>query len=159
MYGGGGIIPDLVVSPDTLTAEERAFYQEIVSKYGQQFTTGRLAFAVDYLRRNPSLERGFAVTPQMLSEYYDALQKAGVKGDRAMFDAARGWVSDDIAYEISYSKWGQAGATQRANSIDPQVLTAASLLRQATTPQSLFKLAADYAATHTPAPLKVGAAH
>ena len=60
VYGGGGIIPDLVVSPDTLTAEERAFYQEIVSKYGQQFTTGRLAFAVDYIRRNPSLERGFA---------------------------------------------------------------------------------------------------
>ena len=158
VYGGGGIIPDLVVSPDTLTAGERAFYQEIVGKYGQQYTTGRLAFAVEYLRQNPSLAPNFAVTPQLLSAYYDALQKAGVKVSRAMFDGATGWVSDDIAYEITYSKWGQAGATERTNRADPQVIAAASLLRQANDPQSLFKLASDYAATHRTAAVTVGSA-
>ncbi len=151
VYGGGGIVPDLIVSPDTTTTAERTFLREL-GKFGQQYATARLAYAVDYLRRNPTVQQGFAVTPQMVAEFYAVLQRQGVKVDRPVYDRAAGWIADDIAYEITYSKWGEQGARQRINRADPQVVAAASLLQKATTPASLFKLANEYAATHKQSP-------
>jgi carboxyl-terminal processing protease len=147
MYGGGGIVPDLVVPLDTTTLKERALLQAL-AQYGQQYATARLAYAVDYLRRNPSLQPGFPVTPQMVSDFYAELQKQGVKVDRDVYDAASGWIADDIGYEITYSKWGEKESRQRVNRADPQVQAAAELLQKATDPTSLFKLADTYAATH-----------
>ena len=147
VYGGGGIIPDLVISPDTLTASERVLLQEL-NKSGQQYAAARLAYAVEYLRTNPNVQTGFSVTPQMLSDFHAALQRAGLKLDRKVYDAASQWLADDIAYEITYSKWGEQGAKQLVNTRDPQVQVAASLLQRATSPASLFKLASDYAAAN-----------
>jgi carboxyl-terminal processing protease len=147
VYGGGGIVPDVIVSLDTVTAGERTFLQEL-GKFGQQYATARLAFAVDYLRQNPQLQQSFTVTPQMLASFYSALQAKGVKVDRAVYDGASSWVADDLAFEITYSKWGEVGARARVNRADPQVKVAAQLLQQATSPASLFRLATDYAKTH-----------
>ncbi|MEO5511793.1 MAG: S41 family peptidase [Longimicrobiales bacterium] len=147
VYGGGGIVPDLIVALDTITATERVFLQE-VAKFGQQYATARLAFAVEYLRRTPNIQQGFVVTPQMVAEFYGVLQKQGVKVDRTVYNAASGWLTDDLAYEISYSKWGQQGTRQRVNRADPQVIAAAALLQRAKDPAALFTLAKDYAAKH-----------
>jgi carboxyl-terminal processing protease len=147
VYGGGGIVPDLVVSLDTITAAERVFLQEL-GKFGQQYATARLGYAVDYLRTNPGVQPGFTVTPAMLSGFYATLQKEGVKVDRAVYDAASSWVAEDLGFEVSYSKWGEQVAKQRINRADPQVQAAAGLLQKATSPASLFKLADTYAATH-----------
>src|SRR5690606_1605865 len=62
VYGGGGIHPDLVMAPDTLTLEERTFLQA-VQQHFQAYVNTRLSFAVQYLRENPDLQPGFAVTP------------------------------------------------------------------------------------------------
>jgi carboxyl-terminal processing protease len=147
VYGGGGIVPDLIVSLDTITVPERTLIQEL-GKFGQPYAAARLAYAVAYIRQNPSLQQNFTVTPQMLSEFYAALQSKGVKIDRAIYDAGSSWLADDIAYEITYSKWGEVGARARVNRSDAQVQVAAQLLQQATSPASLFKLAHDYASTH-----------
>jgi carboxyl-terminal processing protease len=147
VYGGGGIVPDLIVSPDTTTTAERALLQEL-GKFGQKYATARLAYAVEYLRTNQNLAQNFTVTPKMVGDFYTELQKQGVKVDRAVYDAASRWLMEDIAYEIAYSKWGEQGARQRVNRIDPQVVVAASLLQKAADPASLFRLASDYAASH-----------
>lgn len=147
VYGGGGIVPDLIVSPDTTTTAERALLQEL-GKFGQKYATARLAYAVEYLRRNPGIQQNFNVTPAMVGEFYMELQKQGVKVDRSVYDLASRWLMEDIAYEITYSKWGEQGSRQRVNRIDPQVVVAASLLQKSPNPATLFKLAADYAATH-----------
>jgi hypothetical protein len=115
---------------------------------GQEYASARLTFAVDYLRANPSLQQNFIVTPQMMDGFYAAMQQKGIKVDRAVFNAASRWIADDIAYEITYSKWGEQGARQRLNSEDSQVRVAAQLIQQSTSQTNLFKLAADYAATH-----------
>lgn len=147
VYGGGGIVPDLIVQLDTISSSERVLLQDL-GKFGQQYAAARLAYAVDYLRRSPNLRQDFTVTPQMLGEFYSALQSHGVKVDRKAYDAAAAWVTEDVAYEITYSKWGEQGARQRVNRVDPQVVAASRLLQKASDPASLFKLASDYAATH-----------
>jgi carboxyl-terminal processing protease len=140
VFGGGGIYPDLVTKPDTLTTQERAFLDEL-QKYGSEYTNVRLSYAVEYIRANPGIRPNFAVTPQMLEGFYAALARGGVKVDRAMYDRARRWVERDLGYYITWSKWGEQAGQQRANTTDPEVQAAAEILRGATTPQSLFAIA------------------
>lgn len=140
VYGGGGIHPDLVLAPDTTTLEERRFVQAMQQNLAD-YISARLNFAVRYLRENPGLRPGFAVTPAMLDRFYTAISEAGVEVDRELYDKAYRWVANDLGVEITYSKWGQEAARQRTNADDPQVAAAANLLRRATTPESLFALA------------------
>ena len=141
VVGGGGIHPDLVLQPDTLTADERRFVQTAVQPNLTDYISARLNFAVGYLRDTPNLQPGFVVTPQLLDRFYQAITQGGVEVDRELYDLAARWVSNDIGYEITYAKWGQEAARQRTNSDDVQVRAAADLLRRATTPASLFALA------------------
>ncbi|HEX6308862.1 MAG TPA: S41 family peptidase [Longimicrobiales bacterium] len=140
VYGGGGIHPDLVLTPDTLTMDERLFVQEVQTDL-QDYIDARLNFAVQFLRENPNLARGFQVTPELLDRFYQAIRAAGVAVDRELFDDAARWVANDLGYEITYSKWGEEGARQRVNAEDPQVRAATDLLRRASSPASLFSLA------------------
>ena len=140
VYGGGGIHPDLVLAPDTLTMEERLFVQSMQQNLAE-YISARLAFAVSYLRENPDLQQGFPVTQEMLDRFYGAIREGGVDVERDLYDDATRWLANDIGYEITISKWGQEAARQRTNSDDPQVTMAADLLRRATTPESLFALA------------------
>ncbi|HSJ14023.1 MAG TPA: S41 family peptidase [Longimicrobiales bacterium] len=140
VYGGGGITPDLIVSPDSTVAEERAFLQQLQA-HGSEYTTARLRYTVSFIDRNPGLEPSFTVTDAMLGEFYEALQRAGVSVPRTLYDEAKRWVAQDLGYEIAYSKWGQQAARRRSNELDAQVLTAARLLRSASTPEMLFTAA------------------
>jgi carboxyl-terminal processing protease len=140
VYGGGGIHPDLVMSPDTLTPDERQFVQAMQRDLTEYFSA-RLDYAVTFLRENPNLQRGFAVTPAMLDRYFDAIRRGGVTVERDLYDQATRWVTNDLGYEITLAKWGQEAARQRTNADDPQVRAAADLLRRATSPASLFTLA------------------
>jgi carboxyl-terminal processing protease len=142
VFGGGGIHPDVVMTPDTITADERAFLQ-VVQVQLASFVHTRMNFAVRFLRENSNLAEGFVVTQQLLDSYYEALRAGNVTVDRGVFDAASRWVANDLAYEITYSKWGQEAARRRTNAEDAQVGAAASLLRRATTPASLFALASN----------------
>jgi carboxyl-terminal processing protease len=143
VFGGGGIHPDLVLTPDTLTPDERLFLQSL-QRQGVQYRSALLSYAVEYLRGVPDLQPGFEVSPQMLDGLYEKLLRSGVEVDRSLYDLARRWVVREIAYEITYSKWGEQVARQRTNADDPQVTVAADLLRRASSPQSLFTLAASY---------------
>jgi carboxyl-terminal processing protease len=150
VYGGGGIHPDLVVAPDTLTLVERAYRTATLGS--ADFPAAQLSFAVDYIRQNPGLQPRFEVTPAMRNAYFRSLREHGVGVDREAFDAASDWVDQEIGYHITYSKWGEQAARERVNEDDRQVRAAAELLRRATTPASLFTLTASYD------PERVGAA-
>lgn len=140
VYGGGGITPDLIVSPDSTSPEERAYLQQLQA-HGSEYTTARLRYAVDFIRRTPNLQESFEVTDAMLDEFYAALQRAGVEVARPLYDQAKSWIAYDLGYEIAYSKWGQQAARRRTNRTDTQVQAAVKLLRQARTPQDLFTAA------------------
>ena len=150
VYGGGGIHPDLVVMPDTLTLREKAFY-EAAQKQAQQYRLAAFNYAVHYVKANPNLPINFQVTDAMLNEFYAALTKAGVKIDRATFEDARKAVAQDLGLEIAYSKGGQEGWRKRSNLASPEIQVAAELLRKSTSPASLFAAAANYEKTHVAA--------
>jgi carboxyl-terminal processing protease len=150
VYGGGGIHPDLLVNPDTLTLKEKAFY-EAAQKQAQQYRTAAFNYAAHYARANPNLKVDFVVTDAMVSEFYTALNKAGVKIDRETFDGARKAVAQDLGLEIAYSKWQQEGWRKRSNMASPEIAVAAQLLRKSTSPQSLFTAAHSYQQTHAAA--------
>lgn len=147
VLGGGGITPDLLVLPDTFTTSERAFL-DALKKSGSAYTDTRFRYAVDYVHAHPNLERNFQVTPQMLDQLYAALQTKGVNVDRAVFDAASTEVARELSRDIARAKWGDEAVIQQSNSDDPQVQAAVGLLRQSTSPASLFAAAERYKAEH-----------
>jgi carboxyl-terminal processing protease len=150
VYGGGGIHPDLVVSPDTLTLKEKAFY-EAAQKQAQQYRLAAFNYAVHFVKANANLPVNFPVTDVMLNDFYQQLTKAGVKIDRVTFDDARKAVAQDLGLEIAYSKWGQEGWRKRTNLSSPEINVATQLLRKSTSPESLFAAASNYEATHVAA--------
>jgi len=149
VYGGGGIYPDLVLDPDTLTTEEQAFRRATARQMGE-FRDVLSAYAVRYVRDNPDLERGFVIPHAALVGFYSELREAGIEVDRELYDGARRYVLSRLGYEISYAKWGEPEARRRENAEEPEVAMAARLLREAQGISSLFEMAKRYGAPGDP---------
>jgi len=145
VYGGGGIRPDLVIDPDTLTRQERQLVTALQDNLSTYMET-KFAFGVAYNEAHPELKPGFAVTPAILDDFYRALTNAGVVVERETYDDASRWVSYQLGYEMTYSRWGVAEARKWENRTDAQVQIALDLLRRSTDPQSLFAAADSYRA-------------
>jgi carboxyl-terminal processing protease len=140
VYGGGGIVPDLIVTPDTLTTAERNF-STAASREAGKFNDATFKYAIDYVRTHPSLEQSFTVSDAMLEEFFGRLKAAGVPVTHEQFMGASRLIRQRLGYEIAYSKWGSSVASQRSNADDAVVRTAVELLRGTPTPQALFKAA------------------
>ncbi len=141
VYGGGGITPDLIVNPDTLSSREQLYLQALES-HGSKYYETRFAYAVNVARSNPNLARDFEVTAEMRQGFREALARAGVDVAADVFADSERLIDRELGYEIAYAKWGQAEARRHLNEGDRQIETAAELLRQARSPASLFELAA-----------------
>lgn len=142
VYGGGGITPDIIVNPDTLTTSEQLYLRSLQA-HGSKYFETRFAYALQVTRSNPDLAPDFTVTDAMVRGFYDALQQAGITVEREAFDEARTLIARELAYEIAYAKFGQAVARRRLNDDDRQIAAAADLLRRAQTPAMLFRLASE----------------
>ena len=140
VYGGGGIVPDLVVRQDTVTDAEKEFFAA-ASKAGSTYTNVLSRYALDYARRNPNLQRNFQVTPTMRRELLSQLQSAGVEVSAEQFEGARRLIDRGLEYEIALYKFGRPAAIERRNAGDTVVRTAADLLRAAPNQQALFRSA------------------
>lgn len=139
VYGGGGIVPDLMVKPDTLSTAEKDFFTT-VAKGGSKFNDAIFRFAVDHVRANPDLQPDFAVTDAMLEGFYRRLTEGGVEVTREQYDNAARWVRQRIGYEVALAKFGSAVASQRNNGDDNVVRQAVELLRSAPDQQALFRM-------------------
>lgn len=153
--GGGGIHPDLVIRPDTMSSGEQAFYRAVREDLSA-FSRAMFDFAVRYKDAHPQLDPEFTVSGTMLDTFYQNLRDAGIEVPRDIFDGARDWIADDLARDIAFATWGRQGMRRRANLDDRQVGVAIDLLQRATDAESLFTLAARYEERH--APVEVGAA-
>src|SRR5690606_25557881 len=87
VYGGGGIVPDMIVRPDTLTEQEKEFFT-IVAKGGSKFNDAIFRFALDHVQANPDLQPGFEVTEPMLDSFHQRLSAAGVEVTAEQFQDA-----------------------------------------------------------------------
>ncbi len=142
VYGGGGIHPDVVVTSDSTTAEERQLIEALNVNAGK-FWEALFAYGVRFAKENPQLQPGFPVTDAMLDEFHSVLQGGGVPVERAVFDGGRRYIARHLAREITQTRWGVAEARRRTNADDEVVREALTLLRRANSPEQLIRVAAE----------------
>jgi len=139
--GGGGIVPDVVVRPDTFTTPEREFVKAVGDK-AAAYRDALTGYALELKQSKAVPNENFTVTPQMRHAFYERLTKKGVNVTPATFEAAGSFIDQQLAYEISRYVFGRPAESKRRWQDDPQMQEALRLLRRASTPKELLTLAA-----------------
>lgn len=137
VYGGGGITPDLFVTPETLSAEEVEGVRRLIPQFGR-VSLAIFNFAVEYVRDRPDLQPGFRVSDADLDALYASLPEYEAQVGRADFDAASRFVRYQLEREIALQAWGEVGQFQQSRRQDRQLQRALELLEGVRTPTELL---------------------
>ena len=143
--GGGGIVPDIVIRPDTLTTDERAFAKALGAKlpvYRDVLTT----YALEVKRNKAIPNENFKITPEMRRDVYQRLRAKGIELTQADFNGAGQLVDEQLGYEVARYVFGRPAEFRRRSLDDHQLQMGLSLLRKAQTPKDLMGLAMSSAA-------------
>ncbi len=138
--GGGGIVPDLWVMQDTLTADEREAFREVIN-FGGSFMTALQSWAVSYLQAHPELEPGFRITDADLASFHASLREREANLPMATLLRARRSMELLLGNEIALQAWGDRGGFLRIAASDNQLGRAVELLSAASGQRELFALA------------------
>ena len=142
VYGGGGILPDLLMLPDTLTTPEQSLRLSMIEAQ-VSLETLSLRFAVDWVRANPGVIPT-DVTDEVRNAFVDfvAEQTGGVI-DRVTLEEGSGLVDYRLHSQLAtIALDDEAGLTVLLDR-QAEVQEAAALLRSAGTPEQLIALAAE----------------
>jgi len=137
VYGGGGVTPDVIIKPDTLSTPEQDFLKALGAKYGE-FYNVVYAFSRD---QKGSVRPDFAVTPGWRDQLYSRMTKAGIEIERPAFDAAEPLVNRWIEQRLAAMAFGDSAAFRRTIDDDRQLLTALDYLKRGRTQRELLALA------------------
>ena len=141
LHGGGGIVPDVLVSMDTLSVEEQGAVRELFRDAGA-YNAGRFDYAVQYLQSHPGVGLDFVLGDQEFSELFDRLQDGGeVELSRSTFELAERFVMLDLQKEIALQGWGESGDFERGIPQDDALQVALDLLRGSPSQGELFSRA------------------
>jgi len=138
--GGGGIVPDVVVRPDTFTVAEREFVKAVGEK-AAAYRDALTGYALELKQQKAVTSEQFTVTPAMRQAFYDRLAKKGVVVTPATYQAASTFIDQQLGYEISRYTFGRPAESRRRWQDDLQMQEALRLLRRAATPKDLLTLA------------------
>ncbi len=140
VYGGGGIMPDLIVTPDTLTVAEQELRQVLLDA-DVPFPDLAFRFAVRYDREHSELAESFTVTREMRGEFLAFLEeRTGVSFDPELVDAAGDLVDFQLARQVATAAFGESAGLRRAVERSRQVEEAVRLLNGAATQEELLAL-------------------
>jgi carboxyl-terminal processing protease len=137
--GGGGIVPDIVVRPDTLTAGERDFAKALGNGF-PQYRDALTSIALDAKRTHGVKSESFKVTPAMREEVYTRLRAHNVDVTQNVFNGAGALIDEQLGYEIARYVFGRPAEFRRRAGNDSQMQAAMGLLRKAQTPKDLLSL-------------------
>ncbi|MEO8201332.1 MAG: S41 family peptidase, partial [Gemmatimonadota bacterium] len=140
VWGGGGIVPDIVMRPDSATAGEKAFIEAVGPKV-QEYRDVLTTYALDMKRDHGVASEAFTITPAMRAEVVSRLKAKGVVLTAQQVSDAGRFLDQSMAYEIARYVFGRPAEFRRRAADDRQVQTALDLLRRARTPQALMSLA------------------
>lgn len=140
VYGGGGIQPDVLVHPDTLTTPE----QELrAAMFEAQISLRDLSlrFAVDWVREHPNA-RPTGVTPEIRDEFIRFLRERteGVI-DEVTLREGSGLVDYRLASQLAKIALSDEAELKALLDAQSEVQTAVSILRGASTPDQLIAAA------------------
>ncbi len=144
--GGGGIVPDLVVRPDTLSDSEKEFAKALGTDL-PLYRDALTSYALELKKNHRVPNESFKVTPEMRQQVYERLRSKGVKLTQAEFNGAGSLIDEQLGYEITRYVFGRPAEFRRKAQDDKQMQTALGLLRKAQSPKQLLSLAA---ATRSP---------
>ncbi|HEX7050035.1 MAG TPA: S41 family peptidase [Longimicrobiales bacterium] len=134
VYGGGGIVPDIAVAPDTLPTTAREFVEAVVARSQDVHLT-----LFDYaFELKDTVEPGFEVRPEWRDELYRRLQARGVSVDREIYDRAAGYIDRMLAERVARLAFGDAAAKRREIKDDAPLRRALELLREGGTQRELI---------------------
>jgi carboxyl-terminal processing protease len=137
---GHGLVPDVVLAPDTLTTSESIFarslegqvssFRDILTEYALQLRQGRTVAS----------ER-FQVTAEMRAEVLRRLRGRGVMIADSLFGGGTRIVDQQLGYEIARYVFGPTAERRRRAAEDLQIQRAIELVRGTTSPGALLGLA------------------
>jgi carboxyl-terminal processing protease len=139
--GGGGIVPDIVVRPDTLSDSEREFAKALGTNL-PLYRDALTSYALESKKSHRVANENFKVTPDMRQQVYERLRAKGVKLTQAEFNGAGSLIDEQLGYEVTRYVFGRPAEFRRKAQDDKQMQTALGLLRKAQSPKQLMSLAA-----------------
>ena len=138
--GGGGIVPDLVIRPDTLSVGEKEFAKALGS-HVPEYRDVMTSYALELKQNGTVKDESFTVTPEMRQEMYQRLRAKGVEMTPQVYAGASGLITKQLGYQIARYVFGRPAEFRRQAHDDPQMQTALGLLRKAGSPRELLSLA------------------
>ena len=144
--GGGGIVPDIVITADTLTEGEREFAKALGTDlpiYRDVLTT----IALEAKTTHAVSAESFTITPAMRRQVYDRLKSKGATITPEQFNGAGRLIDQNLGYEIARYVFGRPAEFKRRAADDRQMQTAMELLRKAQSPKELLSQATTAKAT------------
>ena len=137
VYGGGGISPDEVVKPGTISAGERQL-RDVLFAFALELTSGRIKGFEQYkVQRAIEFDHelvtdDFPITDPLFKELKKfAATKPNYKGTPEQLDKMRGFAEMQLRYNILSAAYGFRTATQVFNDSDPQISRAVDAMPRA----------------------------
>jgi carboxyl-terminal processing protease len=148
LYGGGGIVPDRIVLPDTLTLDEQRAVRGLFAE-GGLYAVGVFDYTIQYLRARgaeavPGEERDprGALEPTIgdaeRAELLRTLRTREFALDETTWNRASRFVLGELEAEIALQGWGEAGRFLRRAPSDRVLQEALALLRGVKSTADLF---------------------
>ncbi len=135
VIGGGGITPDYIVRPDTLSAESGA-WEIITNNVIWEYVEGYMASEGEQLRASygdgvDRFVRDYAVSSAMFARFLDLAETKGVRLNREKIAQDRSLLKGRIKARIARAIWGDNAFYRVALQTDRQFRTAMTLFDEA----------------------------
>ena len=135
-----GILPDLPVRGVPRSDAERA----LLSALGEELSVFRAVLS-DYAghvkKTGPPRSESFQVTQAMRDQVFERLLENEVELPRGTYDAASGYVDEQLGYEITRTVFGAVSEARRRALSDRQMQAAVKLLRRGKTQEEVLTVA------------------
>jgi carboxyl-terminal processing protease len=155
LYGGGGIVPDVVVAADTLTSDQQRLIAAVAPRY-QLMRVAIYDFARDL---NGHVKPSFTVPTVWRDSLYDRFVKRGLTIDRHVFDDGATLMDRLAEEQVAEIAFGDSSAFRRRSTHDAPLQRALELLHHASSMPALLTIARDDSAgSSTPNPLPASTA-
>ncbi len=139
--GGGGIIPDVVVRPDSATELAVRTLNAALGQNTAKYFDALSAFALDMRARHAVSGPTFEFTPELRAQFLAQLARRGVTLDDHTLAVAGNFLDQQIGYEIAQLSFGRSGGIRRLFDQDPVLEDAQRFASRAKSPAELLELA------------------
>ncbi|MDX1661736.1 MAG: S41 family peptidase [Gemmatimonadota bacterium] len=136
VYGGGGVMPDVIVRPDKLAELSQDLLQEMFLK------NAYFSFAVRYRADHPQISKRFVPDDAMVESFRSYLREdKEIDFSDEAFEAERDYIRDFLQYTMISQYHGEGAARQAVMQADLPLSKAVELLVRADTLADLFRMA------------------